>query len=246
MTDTGDIEWYVPAAVTPDELQGSLEVIRKYLATPFNLEGKKASSLLRKKTTRRRRRKASPSTESDNEPDDKMTARKEKRQKEKQEYKSAAMIMDSDEEYGDMDAFLEKEKALREKTARLTMEGGNLPTMKKTGTKKRRMKASEQSGSKRRKKHDSVAALGSEDEASAVEGSSSDDKTGMTLETSPQLFAEPKSRPKPRARFGGPVPGASSATVDLSDAEPEDSDEDGDDQPVARKTKKLVVTSDNE
>jgi len=118
-------------------------VINQFLQTPLDLGGKKAKELLSKKARRRRRARRSPSTsDSDTDKDEPVQKKKrEKKQKEKETYKSAQFIEDSDEEYGDMDAFLEKEKQLREKTsAKAAAEGGAIGTMKATGTKKRRKK----------------------------------------------------------------------------------------------------------
>jgi replication fork protection complex subunit Tof1/Swi1 len=65
--------------------------------------------------------------------------------------KSAEFIQDSDEEYGNMEAFLEQEKEKRLRMEKLTTEGGGegtglRPMMKSTGTKKRRKKQQQQEG----------------------------------------------------------------------------------------------------
>jgi replication fork protection complex subunit Tof1/Swi1 len=174
-TDADELEWYVPAAITPRDLQTTLGVVRKYVAAPFEVDGKQASALLKKKAIRRRRRRSSPSdSDADGDAegdvdDEKKKARKGKRKKEKEVYKSAATIADSDEEYADMDAFLEKEKALREKTARIQGDGGRLPTMKSAGTKKRtrpREAADKAAGKqKRRRGVDDVISNGDSDRA---------------------------------------------------------------------------------
>jgi len=118
LTDEDELQWYIPAAILPSELQGMLNVINEFLRTPFNLDGKEATSLLSKK---RRRHRRAPSTESQEnsevEDNESRTRRKEKKKREKEQYKSAQFIEDSDEEYGDMDEFLEKEKKLRHRVA---------------------------------------------------------------------------------------------------------------------------------
>ena len=134
------MEWYVPSGTAISELQRIRSVIKQFLEEPIDLEGKKASQLLSKK--RRRRRRRSPSVSEDDavlSGDEPRRKKKEKNKKEKEQYKSAQFIEDSDEEYGGMDTFLEKEKAQREKTslAAVNSTGGRLPTMKATGTKKR-------------------------------------------------------------------------------------------------------------
>ncbi|XP_006455122.1 hypothetical protein AGABI2DRAFT_75426 [Agaricus bisporus var. bisporus H97] len=106
-----ELQWYVPAAVLPADLEATLNVINQFMEKPIDLEGKKASSLLNKKRRRRRRQR----NESGEEEEEVQSKRKEKKKKEKEQYKSAQFIQDSDEEYGDMDTFLEKEKMVREK-----------------------------------------------------------------------------------------------------------------------------------
>lgn len=141
MPDADELEWYVPAAIFPEELQRSLNVINQFLENPLDLGGKKASQLLTKKNSRRRRRR-SPSVEGDallSDSDGEVhKKRKERKEKEKEVYKSAQFIEDSDVEYSiDDEAFWKKEKALREKTALLAAEGKST-TMRETGTKKRK------------------------------------------------------------------------------------------------------------
>ena len=117
--DADELEWYVPSGIAISELQRIHNVIKQFLETPIDLDGKKASQLLSKKRRRRRRRSPSPLPD-DNDVssgDEPRRKKKEKKKKEKEQYKSAQFIEDSDEEYGGMDAFLEKEKAQREKAS---------------------------------------------------------------------------------------------------------------------------------
>lgn len=111
--DEDELQWYVPAAVLPADLEATLNVINQFMEKPIDLEGKKASSLLNKK--RRRRRRQRNESDEEEEEEEVQSKRKEKKKKEKEQYKSAQFIQDSDEEYGDMDTFLEKEKMVREK-----------------------------------------------------------------------------------------------------------------------------------
>ena len=54
--DADELEWYVPAAVLPSDLQRSLNVINQFLENPLDLNGESASRMLVKKSRRRRRR----------------------------------------------------------------------------------------------------------------------------------------------------------------------------------------------
>ncbi|TFK68164.1 timeless-domain-containing protein [Pluteus cervinus] len=216
-----ELQWFVPANVMPAELQSTANVIDQFLETPFDLQGKKASQFLGKKSKRRRRRR-SPSPVSDagslldDDEDPTRKKKREKKTKEKEVYKSAQFIQDSDDEYGDMDAFLEKEKALRERMGR-TSEVGRLATMKATGTKKRRRRAKDDTGTgKKKHKADgsrppggSTPEQGSDDAAakSSSENSDSNERSRNTADHSaPGLVAEPEdaivpARPRPRPRL---------------------------------------------
>ncbi|KAI6163605.1 timeless protein-domain-containing protein [Pisolithus thermaeus] len=146
--DAEELQWVVPAKIVPSMLQNGHDVVDQFLRNPIDLEGRKASELITKKTRRRRRRR-SPTPNTDVElPDDEPKRRQAKNKREEKTYKSAQFIEDSDEECGDMEAFLEREKTLRERTAKAAEESGRIATMRATGTKKRRKKAKD-SGSKR-------------------------------------------------------------------------------------------------
>ena len=202
------------------ELQRTLNVINQFLETPFDLDGKKPIEFLRKK--RRRRRRRSPSPDSDN--DDAVFSgdqprrkkRTEKKQKEKEIYKSAQFIQDSDEEYGDMDAFLEKEKMQREKVkiAVATEGTSRLPTMKATGTKKRRKKNGEK-GPKKKQRSSTASAMGngisdvnmekmqdSDDDVEIVEDSHMPPNDVIFDQPSRQP-PRPRPRPRPRPKVSG-------------------------------------------
>ncbi|KAH0831354.1 timeless protein-domain-containing protein [Lanmaoa asiatica] len=205
--DAEELQWVVPASILPSALRERLNVVDQFLKNPIDLEGKKASGMLSKKT-RRRRRPRSPSLGSDVElPDDEPRRhKKEKKKKEEKKYKSAQFIEDSDEEYGDMEAFLEREKALREKTARAAAESGKIATMRATGTKKRRKKGK-----------DAVLSSAEEDEAAPEsakvfsDDSKSDDETFMSLRSSRSPSPPPKAKTRPRPRL---VQKSKPATVD--------------------------------
>ncbi|KAG5637662.1 hypothetical protein H0H81_003683 [Sphagnurus paluster] len=194
-----EFEWYVPAAITPSDLNSTLVVINQFLETPIDLDGKKAAELLGKKR-RRRRRLRSPSPDSDgsdaaNEDEPKRREKKEKKIKEKDQYKSAQFIEDSDEEYGDIEAFLEKEKAMRERTERsATASGGaRIATMKAHGTKKRRRKTGSNSGSKKRRGEQPSIAT----EHNTTDGDSSGDQH-ITVDKPLHDPSPPPPRPQPR------------------------------------------------
>lgn len=197
----------------PSDLQSTLNVIDQFLENPFDLGGKKASQLLTKGRRRRRRRSPSPDSDDDVGAFDygNKSKRKEKKEKEKEQYKSAQFIEDSDAEYGDIEEFLEKEKALREKTA-LVAEGRG--TMKPTGTRKRRRKATDGgAGKKKRKGHDDSGLLHPDtwkdtDDTNQSEGSElemlgsrqhSPTTTAIPLSESEQQRTKP--RPRPKSRF---------------------------------------------
>lgn len=205
----------MPAAILPADLTRSLNIINQFLDTPFDLEGKKAKDLLSKKTRRSRRARRSPSqSDSDADPDTlkpKERKKKEKKQKEKEIYKSAQFIEDSDEEYGNMDAFFEKEKQLRERmTAKAAVGGG---PMKSTGTKKRRKDNDGKKG--RRKKHKVEA---TEPGTQAVD-SDADDATSdqADFETATEPVPRPRPRPiKPRSQASSETLGNAGGDAETS------------------------------
>ena len=150
-------------------------MINQFLEAPFDLEGKKASQLLSKKR-RRRRQVRSPFPSSGDDAvildEDEPKRKKERKKKEATQYKSAQFIEDSDEEYGGMDAFLEKEKAMRERIEAAARERGrSIGTMKPTGTKKRRRKENKDLSPNKKQKgasHDSKMAADSDSDSGAV------------------------------------------------------------------------------
>lgn len=213
-----ELQWVVPAAIVPSVLRQRMTVVDQFLKNPIDLDGKKAGEILTKKTRRRRRRR-SPSLGSDVElPDDEpRRQKKEKKKKEEKKYKSAQFIEDSDEEYGDMEAFLEREKLLREKTARAAAESGRIAPMRATGTKKRRKKGKD------------VVLSSAEDDPLPVasktfsDDSNSEDEILMSLRRSrsPSPAPKTKTRPKPRVVRKSKTTAAAEAINISSDSEPQ-------------------------
>lgn len=238
------MEWYVPSGVAIAELQRIHNVIKQFLEVPIDLDGKKASQLLSKK--RRRRRRRSPSVSDDDavlSGDEPQRKKKEKKKKEKEQYKSAQFIEDSDEEYGDMDAFLEKEKVQREKAslAAAASAGSRPSTMKATGTKKRRKKAD----GKKPPKSKEIKENG----RSPTTGDSSDhgvnvESDGSDAEVVERAAPKPRPRPRPLTKrrpssppSSSPVPSASP----IPSASPAPSDPV---KPSQRRSKRMILSDD--
>ncbi|KAI5994503.1 timeless protein-domain-containing protein [Pisolithus albus] len=211
--DAEELQWVVPAKIVPSALQSAHDVVDQYLRNPIDLEGKKAGELITKKARRRRRRRSvTPNTDVEL-PDDEPKRRKAKKKREEKTYKSAQFIEDSDEECGDMEAFLEREKALRERTAKAAEESGQIATMRATGTKKRRKKAKDDSGSKRARTKSPgpggdysgqlAVNVDSDDSGTA----SDDDPILRSLRSSrsptppPQSIPAPAPKPRPKPRL---------------------------------------------
>ncbi|KAJ7704500.1 timeless protein-domain-containing protein [Mycena rosella] len=273
--DASELQWLVGADVPPADLQRTLKVIGQFLAAPINLEGKKAADLLTK--TRPTRRARSPSPDSDGDPSDggdsdggapKKPRKKQEKEHPKpkqQEYKSAQFIEDSDEEYGDIDAFLEKEKEMRERAALVGSETGKLATMKPTGTKKRRKKDAPlgEGAAKRKKKRKGDSAAEGDAE---VDADLDLDVFGSRPVGAPEESASaprPRPRPKPKARHkpkkseagtSSPeaLPKSSEMDEDILDAlsaaqaEAESSDEDAMGALGRRRTNRLVISDDED
>lgn len=268
------MEWYVPAAILPKDLQRSLNIVNEFLRTPFDLGGKKAKELLSKKARRRRRARRSPSnsdsdldldtfepgqkkkrgkkkkenSDADSDASESAKKKRAKKKKEKEHYKSAQFIEDSDEEYGDMDAFLEKEKQLREKMIAKAATGAG--PMKSTGTKKRKKDKDGERGGKKRRKGDSADGVDGE-ERPAESGTD----VGATDE--PQVIEAPELRPRPRPRpvkppaklpaqdSGGHRPVAANASAregtPISDA-----GDTGTEHKAKRKSRVVVISDDDD
>lgn len=194
--DADELEWYIPAAILVEDLQRTLNVINQFLQTPIDLDGKKAAHLLSKKRRRRRRRSPSPDSDNNASDDEPQKKKRKARKKEKEVYKSAQFIEDSDAEYGDMEGFLEKEKAARERALRAAAaaDDGRPSTMKPTGTKKRRRKGiNEGSKTKRRKEV--------EPSLSSDESKTPSDSDVEVVATSQREDADKKHLPRPRPRL---------------------------------------------
>lgn len=231
-SDAEELEWYVPQAIVPQELERNLRLIDQYLADPLDLEGKKAASLLHKKPQRRRRRRATAdSSDEEAAEDEPRRKRKEKKKKEAKHYKSAQFIEDSDVEADELEAFFAQEKALREKMALAAASSGTAATMLATGTKKRKKNMKEGKGKdkakKKRKRDDGDSEQGSgeeQKEAARSDESDADSDDGLfnpfaspkigpsTAHTSPGSDAVERHKPKPRPR---PRPAKRAMTVEV-------------------------------
>ncbi|KAF9458264.1 timeless protein-domain-containing protein [Collybia nuda] len=260
--DAEELEWYVPAAIRPSDLQSIIVVIEQYLETPFDLEGKKPSQLFSKKRRRRRRRSPSPVSDDDvvfpdDEPEKKK--RKEKKKKEKEQYKSAQFIEDSDEEYGDIEAFLEKEKKMRERASKAAAAAGDgrIGTMKATGTKKRRRKAGgDSTKNKKRKGSRPSSPAGHPDQ------DHSDDSRAGSVDLPTNAVKEPTTsvpRPRPKPLFKRGVSSQSSPAVQspsVNDAPPGGGNGSNDSGPptpveadspaIGRRTNNRLIISDDD
>ncbi|KAF8185006.1 timeless protein-domain-containing protein [Mycena galopus ATCC 62051] len=237
---------------------------------------KKASDLLTK--TRRARRARSPSPDSDADADasgdggvnsdsdaDAPKKRKKRKEKEKKEppkkpdFKSAQFIEDSDEEYGDIDAFLEKEKEMREKLAREAAEKG-ITIVQPAGTKKRRKKeapAGEGTSKRKKKRRSSSTAAEGGDGAAESEADVFGSRPVVTPEESTPAV-RPRPRPKPRHKPKNAEAGTSSPDTVLKSSEmdedvrdvvpagPADSDEEGMEALSRRKKKRLVISDEDD
>lgn len=241
------MEWCVPASLIPSQLQGSLNVIAKFLATPIDLDGKKASSLLSKKNRRKRRAPVSsdeddgglPDSDED-EPHVKKKLRKEKKKREEVQYKSAEFIEDSDAEYGDMEAFLLKEIELRARTAAAAAASGKLGTMKATGTKKRvRGKKDIVKSTKKRKGDPEVEEVLSSDqkEPSPAKPRPKPKPIGKKKSASPAATSRQST---PISPTSGPIRRVSEQPTDSSGSEDAPSS-----LPVKRKTR-IVISDDDD
>ncbi|EKM57133.1 uncharacterized protein PHACADRAFT_142335 [Phanerochaete carnosa HHB-10118-sp] len=215
------LEWYVPAAIVPEELQRSLALINQFLEKPIDLGDKSASALLqRDRRKRRRRRRPSPTPEASDAEDDepRRRRREKKKKKETRLYKSAQFVEDSDVDEAEWERFFAKEKELRERMKLNALkEGKDLATMKQNGTKKRRRKG-EKAGEEKRKR---MRVPGDDDGVDAGDGVGSEDedepaKVLVTIDSDKDSDSDDGGIFNP---FSSPKPGPSSRTS------PEDSSE---------------------
>ena len=205
--EADELQWYFPAAITPDELQHHLDTISKYLEAPLDLEGKKASDLLRKKRVGRSRRgrvtRVSDDESAASSSDDELAHKKRraKRKKEEVQYKSAEMIYDSDAELGDDEEFYKKEAELRRKAHEAADGNTAGPLMLKTGTKKRKRKppvgGAVPDASTRKKSRNNENG----DEDGVVDDRGSTPSASSHRSNSPVPRSNPRPRPRPRLRI---------------------------------------------
>lgn len=208
------------------------------------------------KKSRRRRRRQSPSPASDSEIEINDEAprrkKKEKKIKEKHQYKSAQFIEDSDEEYGNIEAFLEKEKVQREKAARTAAEAGDgrIGTMKPTGTKKRRRKIGDDKS--RKKKRNGISPPVSVEDKHVDQISSQDSDADIITSSVkiPDHASPPIPRPRPKPR---PIGGKRTTTRSGSTSPDLDIDDEGSPAPkvvettvLSRRRNRLVISDEEE
>ncbi|KAG8990291.1 Topoisomerase 1-associated factor 1 [Tulasnella sp. JGI-2019a] len=247
--DAEELEWYVPAAILPDELQTSLDVIEQFLKNPLDLNGKKAADMLSKKRkpgrTRRSKRKANDDSGlsdggggGDGDDDDlsegerrhKKIKRAKKKAEEKQ-FLSAEFIEDSDADLGNDEEFYAKEQELRDRAKKAAETGdATLSNMAKTGTKKRKKKLGD--GPVKKKFYSAATARGAEDDSDSDRATpqASSSKAQSDAEDGPtSVEAQPKPRPRPRPRLK-----ASNAASEMGDSSetgaPSSNAEDDDDE----------------
>ncbi|KAF8523716.1 timeless protein-domain-containing protein [Hysterangium stoloniferum] len=236
-----ELDWYVPAAILPSDMQSSLGIIDKYLESPsdvLDLNGEKASKLLVKKRARRARRRAAtsePESDAEDNEDTERRKRKAKKVKEHVQYKSAEIIEDSDAELGDDEEFFKREAAIRDRAALAAAEGRS-GTMKATGTKKRKKRGEGEGPEKKKWKTTVADAPSTHINGSQLGGASSNSDSDEPAEDVPETshserrsssapFTVPdefgqKPRPKPRPKR--PPPGSSSGSKDPSNLIGED------------------------
>ncbi|KAJ7349333.1 timeless protein-domain-containing protein [Mycena albidolilacea] len=235
-----DLEWFVGADIPPADLKRTLKVIDQFLLKPMDLDGKKASDLLTKPRRTRRARSPTPDSDADdanasdgggNSDGDAPKKRKKRKEKEKEppkkpEFKSAQFIEDSDEEYGDIDAFLEKEKEKRDKMALEAAETGKT-NAQPAGTKKRRKKEAPagEGTSKRKKKRTSSSTAAEGGDGGAESEADVFGSRPVGAEERPRPRPKPKPRYKPRNVEAGTsspdtVPKSSEMDEDAQDVEP--------------------------
>ncbi|KAJ7038064.1 timeless protein-domain-containing protein [Mycena alexandri] len=174
--------------------------------------------------------------------------------KQQQEYKSAQFIEDSDEEYGDIDAFLEKEKEMRDRAEKTAGETGKAAMMLPTGTKKRKKKDAPAGQKRKKKRRGGEPAAGGGDEEGDVDA----DVFGSRPVEESAPTPPPRARPKPKPRYkpknaevgtsSPETPRSSEMDEDLPDASQADA-ENSDEEMMGslnRRRKNRLVISDDE
>ncbi|WOO84917.1 Topoisomerase 1-associated factor 1 [Vanrija pseudolonga] len=128
--DIREQKWFLPSKVLPSTISSAVGALNQFLITPVDLD-EDPKKLIRRT---RRRRAASPGSDSDID----RLPRKRRAQKaaEVQQFKSAAFIVDSDDDEDADAAFFAREEALRLQMQEKAEEAGNI--MRETGTKKRK------------------------------------------------------------------------------------------------------------
>ncbi|KAE9405100.1 timeless-domain-containing protein [Gymnopus androsaceus JB14] len=203
--DEDELQWYIPAAILPAELQSIITVITQFLETPFNLEGKKASQLMSKKT-RRRRRVKQPSQMRKKAKGKYDSGRRRRRRRRKKcntsRRNSSKTVMQSMEILNR--SWRWRRRGEKKFQAAATALGeGKSGAMRATGTKKRRRKAGDKGiGKKKRKGGQDAVEMAPVDSAnSSSEGESDPGPTETPADKLPEpVIEKPRPRPKPKRK----------------------------------------------
>jgi replication fork protection complex subunit Tof1/Swi1 len=221
----------------PEFLQSAYNVVNQFLAAPIFLgDGKTLKDVLQNQRRRRRRVRVEAEDSGLSDADDGATfepeerearerkkaerqkrreakdaQKKQKKRKEEAIYKSAEMIVDSDDAAGMNDdaAFWEREARLRARTAVADGSGGGQPLMKATGTRKRKKPA--EPGKGRKKKRGATTTPPAEDEEAASDAPGADDDNLFGSPAASRAASEVPTTP-PSDAEDDDAPGASDAT----------------------------------
>jgi len=130
-----DQKWFLPSTVLPSSITASLGALNHFLTAPPSLDDD-PKSLLRRVHKRARRAPSASGSGSDQE--DRPKKIRKKKQAETQIFKSAAFIVDSDDDEEADAAFFAKERELRAEMEALAAKHGT--SMLVTGTRERKRK----------------------------------------------------------------------------------------------------------
>jgi hypothetical protein len=134
-------KWTLPIAVPPSSISSSIGALRSFLADPPDLEVDPKSVLRRQRKQRRTHDQGDEDEEENREP-----RRRKKRAADIQVYKSAAFIIDSDNDEETDRLFFERERQLRNEMDELARIQGGAGGMRVNGKKKRKRKEGGQEG----------------------------------------------------------------------------------------------------
>ncbi|KAJ7786448.1 timeless protein-domain-containing protein [Mycena metata] len=209
--DASELEWSA-------DLRRTLKVIEQFVATPINLEGKKAGDLLTKTTKRRRARRRGSRRGRRRVRRRRESARRQRSKPRRSSSRRTSRRSSSrtaTEEYGDIDTFLEKEKEIRERAEKTAGETGKVATMLPTGTKKRKKKVAPGGEKRKKKRRGGEAAAEGEDQEGGVEA----DVFGSRPVEESAPSPSPRARPKPKPRYKPKKCGSRKNRLVISDDE---------------------------